>query len=677
MGSQAEALATGERFVPEVQPDAPHAAGHLQRYHFAGQLVRIGDRVLDLACGVGFGTEMLHEAGGRVLGVDRDWESIAYARSLVPQVTFRHADFFDDVATAPHDLVVSFETVEHIYAPLEAALSRLAALTRRTLVGSVPYRELPGNRFHCHFEIDERDLSQLERFGAVSFFYQTPDGRISAVKKPDTQNLVFVLERTSEGPPQRESPGSSALVDVVVPVLEDVPAVCAALDSLIRQDESRWTAWVVARARSDLMRDALARYCADGRIQLLTCPDVSLAESMDLALRHGSAPFVGCILPGTRFDSRWLARGVSTFGRAGEAKVVFGDVQCLDDQTGDLRQVDVSAAKPSSPLDSAGLLDRMIHPASALFRRRGLPTLWRGWSRDSDDSGVELSLAAASDEHQRHLRVVCVLEWRGSRRPHEFAGQRTGQAWVDALNHMRRDCERRVTFPDLFPAVRSGEPRCHQDAIWTALAWLTEQGALWPPAGLRPMVVDCLLAWVLQPGPHLDESARALNTWTRYGDALSVSPDIALALRTFSLPTDLTDAADAPPRAPLPTLEAFLFWTTAMPLSAMRRPTASLADRKVVIRGAGEAGRRAHALLRFSKVSGFIHGGPIEDAQTHCGLPVYSPTVLQGSDERPFVVIASVDTGAIEVRLETLDYRVGEDFAVVDIDAATRLYELG
>ena len=677
MSSQAEALATGERFVPEVQPDAPHAAGHVQRYHFACQLVRSGDRVLDLACGVGFGAEMLNDVGGRVVGVDRDSESVACARLLVPQVMFRRADFFDDVTPAPHDLVVSFETVEHIYAPLDAALSHLAALTRRTLVGSVPYREFPGNPFHCHFEIDERDFGQLEAFGAVSFFYQTPDGRISPDRTQDTQNLVFVLERASNVPPPHHELDRQVLVDVVVPVLEDVPATCAALDSLIRQDERRWTAWVVTRAPSDVMRSVLARYAADARIQILAQPTISLAQSIDMALQRGSAPFVGCLLPGTRFETRWLARGVSAFDSAGTARVVFGDVQCLDEQNGDLRTVDVSAGSRSSAVGSAGLLDQMIHPSSALFRRRSLSMLWRDWSHDSDESSVELSLAAGGDEHQRHLHDVCVLEWLGSRQPHEFAGQKTGQAWVHALNHQWRDGERSVGFDHLFPAVRAPAPRLHQDAIWTALDWLTDQDSPWPPQGLLPMLLDRLLAWVFLPGPHFEESARALDTWTRYGAALPVSPHIASALRAFSPPTDLTTMAAAPPLAPLPTLEAFLFWTTAMPQRAVRRHKALLADRQVLIWGAGEAGRRALVLLRFVKVSGFIHGGPTAQGQTHCGLPVCGPTVLYGSKKRPFVVVASIETSAIAARLETLDYRVGEDFALVDIEAATRLCKLG
>ena len=55
---------------------------HLERYRFAARHARAG-RLLDIACGVGYGTRLLCEESRQVdfaLGVDLSHESIAYAR---------------------------------------------------------------------------------------------------------------------------------------------------------------------------------------------------------------------------------------------------------------------------------------------------------------------------------------------------------------------------------------------------------------------------------------------------------------------------------------------------------------------------------------------------------------------------------------------------------------------
>jgi SAM-dependent methyltransferase len=90
-------LASGERFVPEVQAGEPLAAGHLARYEFARSQIRHGESVLDLACGVGYGAQMLSAAGGLVTGVDRDNDAVAYARHATGgNVVYACRDFFDD-----------------------------------------------------------------------------------------------------------------------------------------------------------------------------------------------------------------------------------------------------------------------------------------------------------------------------------------------------------------------------------------------------------------------------------------------------------------------------------------------------------------------------------------------------------------------------------------------------
>jgi SAM-dependent methyltransferase len=152
-----------------------------QRYDFAAKRVR-GARVLDCACGAGYGTSLLARAGAvRAVGVDVAADALEWARREYssPVTEFRHASGDTlPVADGEFDCVVSLETIEHI-APDRAA-SFVAELARALRAGgllvlSTPLtygsaRIHPENPFHLreyipseledllrpHFDIDER-----------------------------------------------------------------------------------------------------------------------------------------------------------------------------------------------------------------------------------------------------------------------------------------------------------------------------------------------------------------------------------------------------------------------------------------------------------------------------------------------------------------------------------------
>src|SRR6478752_7291717 len=68
---------TGERFTPECVREIAYE--HWHRYAFALPLAR-GRRVLDAACGEGFGSALLASVAASVQGVDIDAQSVAHAR---------------------------------------------------------------------------------------------------------------------------------------------------------------------------------------------------------------------------------------------------------------------------------------------------------------------------------------------------------------------------------------------------------------------------------------------------------------------------------------------------------------------------------------------------------------------------------------------------------------------
>ena len=71
---------TGERFIPNdtlLKDEIGYE--HLHRYHSIAKLVK-DKTVLDIACGVGYGSAIIAEHAANVTGVDIDKESIEWAK---------------------------------------------------------------------------------------------------------------------------------------------------------------------------------------------------------------------------------------------------------------------------------------------------------------------------------------------------------------------------------------------------------------------------------------------------------------------------------------------------------------------------------------------------------------------------------------------------------------------
>jgi SAM-dependent methyltransferase len=167
---------TGERLLPDQQRDELVYAEHLARYLFAAQLVR-GLRVLDAACGEGYGTATLAKCGAKAaIGIDKDPAAIEHARQRYG-LEFVESDVaslpFED---ASFDLVVSFETIEHV-----ADGERVIAEFRRVLtedgllVISTPHKDeyLMSTEFHER-EYTTGEFRQLldAAFPNVEILYQ-------------------------------------------------------------------------------------------------------------------------------------------------------------------------------------------------------------------------------------------------------------------------------------------------------------------------------------------------------------------------------------------------------------------------------------------------------------------------------------------------------------------------
>ena len=150
---------------------------HMERYEFARKH-RIGDKILDMACGVGYGTKVLAEGfAGHVTGVDISHESIEYANRhfKVSNCNFVASDALSFSADRQFDTIVSLETIEHVPNPT-ALIAKFDLLLRNggLLVASVPITpSVDANPYHLH-DFDEKEFLQLlpKNYVIVDRFYQ-------------------------------------------------------------------------------------------------------------------------------------------------------------------------------------------------------------------------------------------------------------------------------------------------------------------------------------------------------------------------------------------------------------------------------------------------------------------------------------------------------------------------
>ncbi len=194
-----------ERIVPDQVPPGVLAL-HLKRYIFASDWCR-GKRVLDVACGVGYGSRHLAGTASFVLGGDLSADAIAYARAhygRLPNLAFAVIDAARiGLPSGSMDVMCSFETIEHLTDP-----KRFLAEARRVLdldgvfVVSTPNARTttsrPDNPFHCYewCLADFRDLL-AGYFLEVKLYGQT---KKESVRQRWLKRLDFLNLRTRLAP---------------------------------------------------------------------------------------------------------------------------------------------------------------------------------------------------------------------------------------------------------------------------------------------------------------------------------------------------------------------------------------------------------------------------------------------------------------------------------------------
>ena len=175
---------TGERFIPDANPDGELEMEHLLRYQAVVPLAA-GKVVLDAASGEGYGSALIAGQAREVVGLDIDPLAVAQAQVKYPRSNLAFVQGSVErlpFPSASFDLVVSFETIEHVGPEAqEAFLGEIKRVLKSggLLVMSTPdrrlYSDLPGyrNQFHLREFYRQEFYDFLHRrFAEVRFWEQ-------------------------------------------------------------------------------------------------------------------------------------------------------------------------------------------------------------------------------------------------------------------------------------------------------------------------------------------------------------------------------------------------------------------------------------------------------------------------------------------------------------------------
>jgi 2-polyprenyl-3-methyl-5-hydroxy-6-metoxy-1,4-benzoquinol methylase len=170
---------TGERTMPDVPSENYWFRRHLAVYEWIAARVA-GLRVIDMACGEGYGSDVLARVAAEVVGVDANPEAFEHARLRYRRGNLRFAHDLVETFSSPADSVVFLQTIEHLRDP-GPVLAHFRALvgpggtvvvsTPNVLTLAPPGAPRSENPWHVHeYRADEFESLCREEFDSVKLF---------------------------------------------------------------------------------------------------------------------------------------------------------------------------------------------------------------------------------------------------------------------------------------------------------------------------------------------------------------------------------------------------------------------------------------------------------------------------------------------------------------------------
>jgi 2-polyprenyl-3-methyl-5-hydroxy-6-metoxy-1,4-benzoquinol methylase len=208
--------------------DESRRSFHIERYQFARSFCA-GKRVLDGACGTGYGSAILGQVAEQVEGVDLGLDAVEYARknyagstvhfskSLIELTPFEESSF---------DTVVSFETIEHTLSP-RAAVREFVRLLKGDGVAVI---SIPNNWGYTEYHFFDFNLNMLSRllseyFGSIEFYYQNSGlrkkcqpsgiGPLDAIGEDRAECILVVCRAPKKGSDSKEEDRMTKVMDEI------------------------------------------------------------------------------------------------------------------------------------------------------------------------------------------------------------------------------------------------------------------------------------------------------------------------------------------------------------------------------------------------------------------------------------------------------------------------------
>lgn len=293
----------GER---QVAPDIQSIRrDHVARYQWAVKRLPIGIRVVDLACGVGHGTQILARAGHQTLGLDCDKEALEYARVHYEHenASFWRADAANlQIGTDSFGAAVCFETIEHVENPLPMLKALHRAAPR--LIASVPNEEVfpyLGYAYHFRHYTPGEFAQLLSQAGWHVTSWWGQEGPESEVQRNCMgRTVIAIAERAIDQKTVRKPPASAAPVIFPAKVPEHVvilglgPSLHAYMDLARRLGARKKLGdevWAI-NALGDVFQCDRVFHLDDVRIQQIRAdarPDSNIANMLGW-LKHHPGP---------------------------------------------------------------------------------------------------------------------------------------------------------------------------------------------------------------------------------------------------------------------------------------------------------------------------------------------------------------------------------------------------
>jgi SAM-dependent methyltransferase len=171
---------TGERTLPDVPEENYWFQRHLVVYEWIAARAH-GRRVVDLACGEGYGSAVLGRTAASVVGVDANPEAFAHAGAKYTSDTVTFERAMVEMWSGDVDCVVFLQTIEHVPDP-DAVLEHVRELigpagvayvsTPNVLTLAPKGEERSGNPWHVreyrpyeYRELCERHFGSVELLG--------------------------------------------------------------------------------------------------------------------------------------------------------------------------------------------------------------------------------------------------------------------------------------------------------------------------------------------------------------------------------------------------------------------------------------------------------------------------------------------------------------------------------